>query len=49
MSPGSRVAALPAHLRKRLADAYETGMLPDAPSTVTLRSAAWDTPLDTAT
>ncbi|MCY4423509.1 MAG: DISARM system phospholipase D-like protein DrmC [Acidimicrobiaceae bacterium] len=38
MAPGSRVAALPAHLRKRLADAYETGMLPDAPSTMALRS-----------
>ena len=38
MAPGSRVAALPAHLRKRLADAYETEMLPDAPSPVALRS-----------
>ena len=39
MTPGSRVAALPAHLRKRLADAYETGMLPDSPSPLALRSA----------
>ncbi|MDE0161210.1 MAG: DISARM system phospholipase D-like protein DrmC [Acidimicrobiaceae bacterium] len=38
MAPGSRVAALPAHLRKRLADAYETGALPDAPSPLALRS-----------
>ena len=37
-APGSRVAALPAHLRKRLADGYETGMLPDAPSPLALRS-----------
>ncbi|MYA86671.1 MAG: hypothetical protein F4Y12_13935 [Acidimicrobiaceae bacterium] len=38
MSPGSRVAALPAHLRKRLAAAYETGKLPDTPSPLALRS-----------
>ena len=38
MTPGSRVAALPAHLRKRLADAYDTGTLPDAPSPLALRS-----------
>ena len=38
MAAGSQVAALPAHLRKRLADAYETGMLPDAPSSVALQS-----------
>ena len=38
MAPGSRVAALPAHLRKRLADAYEAGMVPDTPSPVALRS-----------
>ena len=37
-APGSRVAALPAHLRKRLADAYETAMLPDCPSPLALRS-----------
>ena len=40
MAAGSRVAALPAHLRKRLADAFDTGMLTDAPppSPVALRS-----------
>ena len=35
---GSRIASLPAHLRRRLADAFETGLLPDAPSPATLRS-----------
>ena len=38
MAPGSRLAALPVHLRKRLADAYETGALPDVPSPLALRS-----------
>ncbi|WP_419944001.1 DISARM system phospholipase D-like protein DrmC [Candidatus Poriferisodalis sp.] len=37
-APGSRVASLPAHLRKRLADACDSGTLPDAPSPLALRS-----------
>ncbi len=38
MNPGSRIAALPAHLRKRLADAFETGMLTEVCSPAALRS-----------
>ena len=37
-SAGTQIAALPAHLRRRLADAFDTGLLPDAPSPTALRS-----------
>ena len=37
-TPGARITSLPAHLRRRLADAFETGLLPDVPSAAALRS-----------
>ena len=38
MTPGGHIAALPAHLRRRLADAFETGMLTGVCSPAALRS-----------
>ena len=37
-SIGARIAALPAHQRRRLADAFDAGLLPDSPSPAALRS-----------
>ena len=36
--PGSGIAALPAHLRRRLANAFDTGLLPEAPTQVALEA-----------
>ena len=38
MFPGHRIQALPPHLRRRLAEAFDTGQLPNHPSAVALRS-----------
>ena len=37
-TPGAGVAALPAHLRRRLADAFATGLLSETPSQMALES-----------
>ena len=37
-SIGARIAALPAHQRRRLADAFDAGLLPDSPSPAAVRS-----------
>ena len=36
--PGAGITALPAHIRKRLADALNTGLLPERPSAMSLES-----------
>ena len=38
MFPGHRIQALPPHLRRRLAEAFDAGQLPDHPSGLALRS-----------
>lgn len=36
--PGAGITALPVHLRRRLADAFDTRLLPDRPSAISLES-----------